>query len=299
MRSMIIPLAASLLLGAAAPGVNVARVDPLALQDDDFARHRDLATWRGLTVERITFTEERARWRLWRVRDPQRPGGPLWFVPHDDENAGYEAALLLLRKYGGTLIAADAGIVPGGDGRRTNAAVEFGRPIDPNRNFSDGKPLYGRVILEPLANGAWPMIALHTNGEGYDKAESTCARAEDPDGRGVISAHMCNDTYMPHASRAKAWPFDDPDNVAIATYLASKGPRTTFCGDALAAADYNVMFEKVVNTDGSMSNHAVLHGIAYLNFETLETGLDPQALAKARDRLVAMVDGAMRLCGRG
>jgi hypothetical protein len=298
MRRIIATLAASLLFGAAAPVVNVARVDPLTLEDDDFRRHRDPVTWRGLRVERIAFTEERARWRLWRVTDPARPNGPLWFVPHDDENAGFEAALVALRKYGGTLVAADAGIVPGRDGMRTNAAVDFGEPIDPNRNFSDGKPLYGRVILEALGRGAWPIIALHTNGVGYDKAESTCGRPEDPDGRGVISAYMCNAVFTSVASKAKAWPFDDPDNVAIATYLASKGPRTTFCGDALAAADYNVMFEKVVNTDGSMSNHAALHGIEYLNFETLETGLDPAALAEARNRLMAMVDGAMKLCKR-
>jgi hypothetical protein len=298
MRRMFATLAATLLIGAAQPGVSVVRVDPLTLADDDFGRHRDAATWRGLTVERITFTEERARWRLWRIVDPSRPTGPLWFVPHDDENAGFEAALVAQRKYGGTIVAADAGIVPGRDGQRTNAAVDFGRPIDPNRNFSDGKPLYGRVILEPLAAGAWPMIALHTNGAGYDKAESTCARPEDPDGGGVISAYMCNDTYAPSPSKARAWPFDDPDNVAIAAYLASKGRASAFCGETLAAADYNVMFEKVANTDGSMSNHAVLHGIDYLNFETLETGLEPSALAKARDRLVAMVDGAMKLCRR-
>ena len=71
----------------------ITRVDPLSVQDDDFARHRDAGEWRGLRVDRIDFRVERATWRLWRIADTAHPHGPLWFVPHDNENAGFEAAL--------------------------------------------------------------------------------------------------------------------------------------------------------------------------------------------------------------
>src|SRR5207244_904631 len=71
----------------------VTRVDPLSVQDDDFARHRDPADWRGLTVSRIEFREERGAWRLWRIANVRHRRGPLWFVPHDNENAGFEAGL--------------------------------------------------------------------------------------------------------------------------------------------------------------------------------------------------------------
>ena len=52
----------------------------------------------------------------------------------------------------------------------------------------------------------------------------------------------------------------------------------------------------MVVTDGSASNYAVLHGLDYLNFETLDSGNEPAALADQRDRLVAMIDRALALC---
>src|ERR1700754_1545628 len=107
----------------------ITRVDPMAVEDDDFARHRDPVDWRGLAVDRVEFREERARWRLWRIVNLRHPKGPLFFVPHDNENAGFEAGLTLVRKYGGTLIAVDSGIAPGADGVRMNRAVDYGKPV--------------------------------------------------------------------------------------------------------------------------------------------------------------------------
>jgi len=132
---LLVAVLTPLLLGAYDPGsVTRVRVDPLTIPQEDFARHRSPATWRGLHVERVDFAEERARWRLYRITDPRRPRGPLWFVPHDDENAGFEAALVGLRRYGGTIVAVDGG------GRRRNRTVAFGPAIDPNRNFTTACP---------------------------------------------------------------------------------------------------------------------------------------------------------------
>ena len=64
----------------------------------------------------------------------------------------------------------------------------------------------------------------------------------------------------------------------------------------MVAAEFNVVQERVVASDGSLSNYAVLHGLNYLNFETLETGLEPAALAGARDRLLAAVSKALEMC---
>ncbi|URW76377.1 hypothetical protein M9980_03910 [Sphingomonas donggukensis] len=285
-------LLAPLLLAAYDPGpVVTTRVDPLTIDDDDFARHRDPATWAGLTVRQIDFTEERATWRLYRIADPERPHGPLWFVPHDDENAGFEAALVALRRYGGTIVAVD-----GGGGRR-NGKVAFGRSIDPNRNFHDGLPRYARAVLADVNRGAWPIIALHTNSAGYDASRSSCPPLGDTSGEGVISIRFCNAVLTPSASQIRAYPFDDDDTVAFATYRATQAPTDAFCRNAMVAADWNVVQERVVNSDGSLSNFAVLHDLAYLNFETLEIGLAPPALAAARDRLTWMIDRAMAMCG--
>jgi hypothetical protein len=55
----------------------VTSVDPLTVEDDDFARHRDPAEWKGLAVSRIEFREERAAWRLWRIENARHRRGPL------------------------------------------------------------------------------------------------------------------------------------------------------------------------------------------------------------------------------
>lgn len=295
-RLAAILLAAPLLLGVYDP-VAVTRVDPLTVQDDDFARHRDPSQWRGLKVTSIAFTEERATWRLWRIEDPRRPRGPLWFVPHDDENAGFEAALVAIRKYGGTIIAVDSGLMPEHDGTRRNRAVAFGRSIDPNRNFHDGLPAYPRQVLNAVTRGAWPIIALHTNSPGFEIARSTCPQPGSRQGEGIISIRYCSATLRPSPSKSRAYPFDDDDSVAFATYRATQSPDDAYCARQMVDADFNVVFERVVNSDGSLSNYAVLHGLSYLNFETQDRGLEPTALAGARDRLTWMIDRAMGMCG--
>ncbi|MDK2767408.1 MAG: hypothetical protein KYX69_06775 [Sphingomonas sp.] len=275
------------------PGVRTTRVDPLTVQDDDFARHRDPATWRGLSVHRIEFHEERGAWRLFRIANVKNPRGPLWFVPHDNENAGFEAALAGVRSCGGVVIAVDSGLAQ--DGVRRNAAVDRGRPIDPNRNFHDGLPLYARTVLADLARGARPIIALHTNSPGFDTRTSQCNRA-DPPGRGEVSIRFCDDVMQRHPSEARDWPFDDDDSLAYVAYRAGRAPYSAWCGKALALADFNVVFERVAVSDGSLSNYALLRGIPYVNFETQERGLDPAALTESRKRLTAMIDRAMAVC---
>jgi hypothetical protein len=295
MRLIALATAALFSASPAPDAVTVQTVDPITVQDDDFARHRDPAEWRGLAVTSHSFREERAQWRLWRIVNVKHPKGPLFFVPHDNENAGFEAGLAAVKKYGGVLIAVDSGISPGDDGVRYNRAVDYGKPIDPNRNFDTALPGYAHNILADLARGAWPIIALHTNAKGFDTGDSRCNKG-DPQGSGVISIRFCDDTLNPSPSVAKAYPFDDDDTVAFATYLARNQPSDAFCRDAMVQADFNVVQERVVASDGSLSNYAVLHGLSYLNFETLDRGLDPAELALARDRLSFMVDHAIAMC---
>lgn len=295
-RPLALCLAAAwlMLAGASEPRPSIVRVDPLSVQDDDFERHRDPAEWRGLRVSRIEFRAERAAWRMFRIDNIARRQGPLWFVPHDNENAGFEAALAAVRRYGGTVLAVDAGIAPGHDGIRMNEATDYGPPIDPNRNFDAALPVYPRIVLDALPKG-FPIIALHTNARGFDTASSRCNQG-DPPGSGAISIRYCDDVLIPHPSTGRAWPFDDDDTVAIVAFRAGGTPSDAFCRDALVAADFNVVQERVTTSDGSLSNYAVLRGMPYLNFETLDPGLEPAALAAARDRLLHMIDGALAAC---
>ena len=65
----------------------------------------------------------------------------------------------------------------------------------------------------------------------------------------------------------------------------------------LASGDYNLVFERVGYSDGSLSNYAAQHGLAYVNVETEERGSSPTGIALARDRLVDMIDKVMQRCG--
>src|SRR5690348_682983 len=92
----LLAIAAAALLAAPVPSAEPG-VDPLSIADDDFARHRDPAEWRGLAVERVEFREAPVRWRLWRIVNSARLRGPLWLVPHDNEHGAFDAALVAVR----------------------------------------------------------------------------------------------------------------------------------------------------------------------------------------------------------
>ncbi len=275
----------------------VTQVDPLVMASDDFLRLADPGLWRGLDVKRIEFRDDRAFWRLYRIANTRQPDGPLWFVPHDNENAAFQAAILAVRAFGGVVIAIEEARSVDGPDSRMNGDVAYGRPIDPNRNFSDDTPNYANAILTDLGNPPRLIVALHTNEPGYKASESTCAPPGATDtGRGEISILLCSQVYSPRRSVSGRWPFDDTDSVAIVSYLDNHSPFSGFCAKPLLNADMNIMFEHVVTSDGSLSNYALLHGLPYVNFETQDRGTDPAGMAEARSRLLSMVNDAMERC---
>jgi hypothetical protein len=280
-----------------APQRIVTPVDPLVMATDDFTRLADPALWDGLTVTRIEFRDDRAFWRLYRIDNLRKPDGPLWFVPHDNENAAFQAAIYAVRAYGGQVVAIEEARSIAGPDSRLNGDVAFGKPIDPNRNFRDETPGYAREILAGLGNPARMIVALHTNEPGYDSSQSTCGPQPPAyTGKGEISVLLCNDLYMPHPSIYAEWPFDDTDSVAIVSYPGSGGPGDGYCVRALADADMNIMLERVMTSDGSLSNFALFHGLPYVNLETQDRGPTPDGLGDARSRLLAMIGIVMDRC---
>jgi hypothetical protein len=274
----------------------VTPVDPLIMATDDFLRLADPGLWRGLDVKRVEFRDDRAFWRLYRITNARQPNGPLWFVPHDNENAAFQAAILAVRAFGGEVVAIEEARSVDGPDSRMNGDVAYGEPVDPNRNFSD-ESSYAAAILADLGTPPRLIIALHTNEAGYRASASTCAPPGATDtGRGEISILLCSDVYSPRRSVSGRWPFDDTDSVAIVSYLDGRSPFSGFCAKPLLSADMNIMFEHVVTSDGSLSNYALLHGLPYVNFETQDRGTDPAGLAEARSRLLSMVNDAMNRC---
>lgn len=278
----------------AAQGPAVERIDPLTIADDDFARHRDPAIWQGLSVTRLAIEEGRVSWRLFRIVNPARPVGPLWVVTHDNENATFAAMLVALRSYGGVAIVVDSGARDDDDSARFNWFTG-GRPIDPNRHFDDRNPGYVGAVLADLAGQQRMIVALHTNEPGFDPGLTGCGGVRGA-GAGNISVRLCSARWHPVVPPTPRWPFDDEDSVALVPFLATQQPTTARCGPALVASGFNVVFERVARSDGSLSNYAVQHGLTYLNVETRDRGTTATGIAEARDRLVAMIDGVMERC---
>lgn len=274
----------------------VTPVDPLAMASDDFTRLADPALWQGLDVRRIEFRDDRAFWRLYRIANVARGDGPLWFVPHDNENAAFQAAIWAVRAYGGVVVAVEEARSISVPDSRMNGDVAYGQPIDPNRNFRDGST-YADAILGDPGTPPRMIVALHTNEPGYSLPASTCAPpGAGFTGKGEISVLLCSDRYAARRSVSGRWPYDDTDSLAIVSYLGDRGPMSGFCARGLWDADMNIAFEHVGQPDGSLSNHALYHGLPYVNFETQERGTSPEGLADARGRLLAMIDVAMARC---
>lgn len=300
LRLLALPLFASSLVAVAAPANSpslvATRVDPATVVDMDFERHRDRSTWRSLTVQQIVFRENGANWRLWRIASKAKPRGPLWVVPHDNENAAFAAGLVAVRRWGGVLMAVDsAGDDTGRDARYVR--TDSGERVDPNRIFTAAFPQYVTAMLADLNGRARPIVALHTNSAGFDPSLATCGDpATDREGSGDISALLCNATYTPFPARKRVWPWDDDDSVVIAPYLAAVDPEAGWCVRQLKRGNFNLTLERVGDGDGSLSNYAAARGLAYLNFETRDLGSDPAAIAQARDRMVAMIAAAMKRC---
>ncbi|WP_066650769.1 hypothetical protein [Sphingomonas sp. CCH10-B3] len=290
-------LAIACLLTSVAAAGPIARepIDPLTVADADFARHRDPALWRGLSVTRLAVEEGPVSWRMFRIANDVRPDGPLWVVTHDNENATFAAMLVALRSYGGVAIVVDSGASDDDDSARFNWFTG-GRPIDPNRHFFDRNPGYVGAVLGDLGPGRRLIVALHTNEPGFDPGLTGCG-GERGQGGGNISIRLCSQRWHPIAAPAPRWPFDDEDSVTLVPYRAARPQMSAICGPALVAAGSNVVFERVAKSDGSLSNYAVERGLAYVNVETRERGHDPAGIAAARDRLVAMIDGVMERCG--
>ncbi|OYY89654.1 MAG: hypothetical protein B7Y45_11025 [Sphingomonas sp. 28-66-16] len=277
--------------------VSIAAIDPMHVIDDDFARLRDPALWQGLSVQRIGLREGDTAWRLWRIVNRTRRTGPLWVIPHDNENATFAAAVDAVRSWGGAAIVVDTGAIDQGYAARFNADVGAGTPIDPNRHFRADRPLYAGVVLDDLKSGLRPIIALHTNARGFDPRLPACpGRARGTPGSGDIAIGLCSNRFSPRPSRRAAWPFDDDDTLVLTPYLAGATPDRGYCLGPMAAADFNLVFERVAQSDGSLSNYAAEHDLPYLNFETRDLGNGLAGVAQARGRLIAMIDTMMERC---
>lgn len=266
------------------------------LADDDVQRNRGNAEFlTGLSVSEARFSEAGFNWHLLRFVNYAKPDGPLWIVPHDDENAAFDAAIAALKLYGGIAIAVNSGAgsarLQTGQGR-CGGRPAFRTTCDPNRNFSPETPLFTQAHLDQLSAGR-PIIALHTNtpGFGHGKGDITILDAAAA-GKGVIRPRRYG--YFGGSGPAV---LKDHDSFAIIPFrLPHISVNDVTCRLALQSAGVHVWHEPVGKSDGSLSNYITLHkaGTAYVNMESRrETNL---SLAAQRHGL--MVAAYLKSCSR-
>lgn len=213
---------------------------PASLVDRD----DDLSVFGAACAREVTFTERGVPWRVQTISSG-RPG-PLFVLPHDDEDAALATAAYALGRYGGTVTAVETG------GRRENSG------IDPNRNFSGGAlacpsgptPLFVAAMLP----GGSPVIALHTNAVGA--------------GTVTIRRPYAGATAFPSASATGGRASEDA-MVILAHRNGPQDPATRRLTERLNAAGVHVLVETVdtARTDCSLSHYAVANGLRYANVE--------------------------------
>lgn len=207
----------------------------------------DLAAFGAACASELQFAEGGVAWRIQTFRVAR--AGPLFVVPHDDEDAALSTAAYALSRYGGAVTAVETG------GRR------FAGGVDPNRNFDAGSLACagaGRseaFVAAILAPGGRPVVALHTNEPGAASAG----------GSGTVSIRS------PYPG-ATAFPVAGADADAMVILAARRGPDdpgTRRLAETLNARGVNVMVERVdlAATDCSLSHYAVAAGLRYANVE--------------------------------
>jgi hypothetical protein len=266
----------------------------LATQDDDVRRHADAAAFFDeIAIDEKRFSENGFDWHLLRFASEKKPHSVLWVVPHDDEDAAFEAMIAAIRKHGGTGIVVNSG--PGSERRQAGRGTCGGRPrtvssCDPNRNFSDATPLFATAHLSHHTHAGQPIIALHTNGAGADGDFSLLDLDAYRRGRSVVRKGG-------YEARNPAPEMANYDTLGLIAYLAKDGgpsASAVACRTALNDAGIHFWHEEVKESDGSLSNYLALKRpeIAYFNAESREES----DLARAAARHGVMIDAYLAKC---
>ncbi len=265
-------------------------------EDGDVARNRQALASRELCLKLEVFTEGGLRWVLQIIQHRKNPNGPLWAVPHDDEDVAFDSAVYGVLRYGGTVVAVE---------RNHDRYNRIGkRKQDPNRNFQvrgEGKcrlqlarsAEFTRRFMRWHRKGQ-PIVALHTNKAGYDLVpEPDEEKSKGNVSIGIERKEGSNITEFPAPRPIRA---SSPDDTLI--YVASRlppGEDAQLAGfvSALNAGGIHVLYEHVERNDCSLSNYAVLRNLPYVNIEVVD---NDNSGAQTR-----MIDAVMRLirAGRG
>lgn len=261
-----------------APIINWTEVEPQALvaRDDDVARNMTTdGFFDDIRISESRFSENGFGWHVLRFSRADAVVGPTWIVPHDDENAAFDAMIAAVKRYGGVGIAINSG--PGSARRQLGMGVCGVRAAmvdscDPNRNFDAQTPLFTETFVGQF-QPRQPVIALHTNGHGFS--------GDGQGGRGDITI-LDREAYMRGEIVARKFgrlathalpEMDNADTLALSAFLAKNGRPSeddVKCSVAMSQSGVHFWHEPVRVSDGSLSNYLAINrpDIAYLNAES-------------------------------
>lgn len=288
--------------GASTPSWTPTNANALVSIDDDIARNMVVYEYfSGLEVSEARFFENGFAWHIVRFKNTARPDGPVWVVPHDDENAAFDGMIAAVRQYGGVGLAVNSGT---GSARRQTGTGQCGvrnarvNMCDPNRNFANRTPVFTGAFVDQFSSNQ-PVIALHTNSPGFN--------GDGEGGRGDITILDRNAYLMGKiAARKNGHLAVNPqtimantDTLALSAFLEMQGvPSNDAQTSAKCMADAGIHFwhEEVGESDGSLSNYLAIHrpDIAYINVESRAE----DDLALAAQRHGVMIAAYLGNCAR-
>lgn len=224
--------------------------EQLTDRDGDFKRNAKRLD--GLCISEDKFHENGVDWVVHVIKSGR--GGPLWAVPHDNEDAAFDSGIWALNQYGGTMVSVETG------GDRNN------RGIDPNRIFTGDATACGRHSPHFTAlfidnRGSGKVMGLHSNTPGGDLS---------------VNGSLPNTT--PHKAKPKLNPFiaakSGEDTLVFVASLAPDGQDPVVDGvvKKLVENGMHVMREHVTpkSNDCSLSNYAALNKLPnYYNVEVV------------------------------
>ncbi len=227
-------------------------LNPRAGDRDIFRNAKALA---GHCIKLHKIREAGKTWHIYEIGGKRK--GPLWAVLHDNENAAFDAAVTGLNRYGGRIVAIEAG-------ERRNFHGQ-----DPNRNFGikrcrnqRGSGVKFTTFMMMLVDKSTGVVGLHNNANGFSGGG----------GSGHINVFRKSGVLIGHPSRSAKGAFKDGDNFILIPGRGAKKPGSRQARKIarLNKSGIHAVYEKVMAraNDCSMSNHMVLNGRHnYVNIE--------------------------------
>jgi hypothetical protein len=221
---------------------------------------RNYSALKSLNVSLLGFKEGKYSWYLFLITNPERPNGPFWFVPHDNENSAFDSAVYATKRYGGGFLAL------------YNRGKRYNLDQDPNRNFSLSQtressckmqrapsPVYTSTIMSIINRYKapnMPFLALHNN--------------TNRGGISILKESSSTKSFLayPKGKIYEGKGLADEDSLIYIAGSSTNPPTQKV--NALLKMGLNTKYEIVnrYNNDCSMSNFVVLnYGDNYYNIE--------------------------------